>query len=222
MSVLDWSFVSLISVALLFMFFSLVLLFSSIRNTKKLKFYKKRRPPKNKKKRKRFIRAKRSLEQSMKKQLTWGIILFIFAGAALGGASYSRYYQQNHLQGKDSEAIVQGYYALQETAKQLENIKQNDNPQKSLKNLRQMAAKMTTYGYTKASSTLKEDGQVLLNRYFTRLKELGTNLYSQKIESLQDEETYTNYMNDIKKSQETQAEVFKRFNINEDALKKKQ
>lgn len=222
MSTLDWSFVALVSGVLLFTFFGLVLLFVAGKNRKKLRLLKKKRPPKNKKKRRRFTQAKRKLARSFRKQLTWGLLLLVFAGFCSGGAMYSRYYQQNRLNREESEAIVQGYYILDELAKQLENVNKNENPQKSIKNIRNLSAKMVSFGFTKSSATLKEEKQVLLNRYFNTMKQLGTNLNEQTVEALQQEETFNGYMNDIKKMEDSQKEIFKQFKINEAALKQKQ
>ncbi|MCA5013659.1 MULTISPECIES: hypothetical protein [unclassified Enterococcus] len=222
MSTLDWSFVALASGVLLFSFFGLVLLFSSLKNKKKYKMLRKKRPPKNKKKRKRFMAAKRRLESKLKKQFIWSIILLLFAGGSSFGAMYSRYYQQHRLNGKESEAIVQGYYLIDELSLQLENIKKNENPQKAIKNISNLSSKMVSFGFTKASMALKEDKQVLLNRYFNTMKQLGTNLHEQSLETLQNEEALAGYVNDINKLEMSQKEVFKQFKINEAALKKKQ
>ncbi|MEI5990138.1 hypothetical protein A5881_001631 [Enterococcus termitis] len=222
MSTLDWSFVALASGVLLFSFFSLTLFFSSSRNRKKIKTFKKKRPPKNKKKRKRWIMHKKKLESKVKKQIAWSIVLFLFAAVAFSGAAYTRFYQQNRLNGKESESLVQVYYLLDEVSVQLEDIQKNKTPQKAIKNVGTLSGKLVSFGFTKASTTLKEEKQIILNRYFNAVKQLGTNLHAQSLESLQNEEVFKGYLDDIKKIKISQKEVFKEFKINEAALEKKQ
>ncbi|MBO0470111.1 hypothetical protein JZO66_06115 [Enterococcus sp. DIV0242_7C1] len=222
MGTLDWSFVVLLSSAFLFTLFSLVLLLNVFKSKKRLKAIKRKRPPKNKKRRKRFFVAKRKLQVTLKKQIMWTIILIFMAGGTSAGAVYSRYYQQNKLNGKESESIVQSYYILTELTTQLENVNKNENPQKSIKNVRGLSNKLVSYGFITASVSLKEEKQHLLNRYFIGVKELGKNLSEQSVETLQEKEAYQGYMNDIEKIKANQTEVFKEFKINEAALKKKQ
>ncbi|MFD1901524.1 hypothetical protein GQR36_18670 [Enterococcus termitis] len=122
MSILDWSFVSLLSCALLFCIFGVVLLISFLRSRRKLKPLKRKRPPKNKKKRKQFIRMRNRLKKKAKRQLMTSIILLLLSVATISGALFSRNYQQNHLQGKNAEVIVQSYYLLDDLELQLQNL----------------------------------------------------------------------------------------------------
>ncbi|MEI5994262.1 hypothetical protein [Candidatus Enterococcus mansonii] len=222
MGTLDWSFVVLLSSAFLFTLLGLVLLFSSLKNKKRLGKLRKKRPPKNKKKRKQFFRTQKNIQRKFKKQIVWMCLCLLMAGGTSMGAFYSRYYQQNKLNGEESESIVQSYYMLTELASQVEHINKNENPQKSIKNVRNLSGKMVSYGFVRASVTLKEEKQLLLNRYFNSMKQLGKNLNEQTVESLQENEVYQGYMQDIEKLQTNQKEIFKEFKINEAALKKKQ
>lgn len=222
MGTLDWSFVILLSSAFLFTLFSLVLLLSALKSKKRLQVIKRKRPPKNKKKRKRFFMAKRKAQAALKKQILWTVIFIFMAGGTSTGAVYSRYYQQNKLNGKESESIVQSYFVLTELSAQLENIIKNENPQKSIKNVRGLSNKLVSQGFVTASVTLKEEKQHLLNRYFNSIKELGKNLSEQSVETLQEQEVYQGYMEDLEKVKANQTKIFKEFKINEAALKKKQ
>lgn len=222
MSVLDWSFVSLLAAAFLFLFFGLLFLLLFFLTGKNFRMMKRKRPPKNKKKRKRFLRQRRVLEQQWKRQRTWLIIFLILAGISGGGAFYSRYYQQNHLAAEETEALAKSYYLLEEVNNKLDNIKGGENPQKSIKTIQDLSSRLASYGARKPSISLSQDNQRLLKRHFVLLQELGVNLNAQTIESLQSEETYAGYLSDIERIETSQSAVFKHFGVNEDALKQKQ
>ncbi|MEI5990814.1 hypothetical protein A5881_002319 [Enterococcus termitis] len=160
----------------------------------------------------------------MKKRKGQGLktlLFLILTIIALGSGVYSRNYQQNHLQGEDSGALVQSYYLLEDAVIQINNVNTGENPQKSMKNIKEISSRLASYGARKSALTLKEDGQLLLNRHYTALRELGVNLNAQSIETLENNETVETYLKDIKKVQESQKKVFKRFNVNEAALKQR-
>ncbi|MBP1046523.1 hypothetical protein I6N96_09515 [Enterococcus sp. BWM-S5] len=222
MSVLDWSFVILLSAALLFFLLGILFFFSFLLASRKFKPVKKKRPPKNKKKRRQFLQLRKQLDKKRRSRRLWSILFLLIAAMSLGGGFYSRYYQQNNLGGDDSEALVQSYYLLEEAVLQINNVQAGENPQKSIKNLQEVTSRLASYGARKAAMSLSTDGQTLLNRHFTMLRELGVNLNGQTVESLQNQGTSEGYLEDIEKVRESQSKVFKRFNVNEGALKKKQ
>ncbi|MBL1229135.1 hypothetical protein IW492_07795 [Enterococcus sp. BWB1-3] len=222
MSVLDWSFVSLLAAALLFLFFGLFFLFFWGRTRGRMKKLSGRRPPKNKKKRKRWKRQQKELRAQYSRQCTGWIVLLVLALLAGGGSFYTRYYQQYHLQAEDSEAIVQSYYLLEELVVQLQELEAGTTPQKSFKNIHELSGRLGSYGARKAYQGLTEDNQKLLNRYFVQLRELGVNLNGQRVETLQATEAIQGYLTDIEKAEESQTKVFKQFKVNEAALKKNQ
>jgi len=224
MSVLDWSFVSLLAAALLFVVFGVLALGMFIRTNGKWRQVKRKRPPKNKKKRRRFIQMKRQLEKQRKSQLVWLVVFLLIGGLSGGGAAYTRYYQQNHLQAADSEVLVQSYYLLDELTTQLDTLEQGETPEKTRKNIMDLSGRLASYGTRKAYLGLTEDNQKLLNRHFTLLREFGTNLNSssRKLETIENAEILAGYKSDLEKAKESQATVFKQFNVNEAALKQKQ
>lgn len=222
MSVLDWSFVILLSAALLFFLLGILFFFNFLLVSRKFKASKKKRPPKNKKKRRQFMILRKQLDKKRKSRRLWSILFLLFAVLSIGGGFYSRYYQQNNLGGDDSEALVQSYYLLEEAALQISNVQAGENPQKSIKNLQEVTSRLASYGARKAAMSLSPEGQTLLNRHFTMLRELGVNLHGQTVESLQNQQVSETYLEDIDKVRASQSNVFKRFKVNEGALKKKQ
>ncbi|MHC5228831.1 YccF domain-containing protein [Enterococcus sp. LJL99] len=220
MGVLDWSFVSFLALAILFLFLAISFLGFFLMTNAKYKANKNKRI-KNKKKRRKFLSFQKKLQKKKNKELVKSIIFLCISLTFLGGSYYTRTYQQNHLDGEDSQAILQSYFLLQELQSQLENIQKNENPQKSIKNIKEISSRLASYGSRKASGILQEDGQNLLNRHYQLLREIGVNLNNQTLEMLQESSVNEAYVNDAKKVTENQKKVFERFKINEKALKKK-
>lgn len=220
MGVLDWSFVSLLALSILFLFLTISFLGFFLVNNSKYKANKNKRI-KNKKKRRKFLSIQKKLQKKKNKQLIKSVVFFCISLTFLGGSYYTRNYQQNHLDGDDSQAILQSYFLLDELQTQLDNIQKNENPQKSIKNIKEISSRLASYGSRKASGLLQEDGQNLLNRHYQLLREIGVNLNNQTLEMLEETSVNEAYINDIKKVNENQKKVFERFNINEKALKQK-
>lgn len=220
MSILDWSFVALLSSTLLFVLFGGLAFLVAFSTNKKLKKFK-RKPPKDKEKRKRFLSERNRLKKQKKRQKNWGffcISLVLLTGC---GAFYSRYYQMTNLEAGDSEAIVQSYYLTDEIRVQLTNIENNENPEKSIKNLRDIASRLASYGTRMAYPGLTEEGQKTLARHYALIKNLGVNLSVQTTETLSDRQVMDGYVKDIKKVKESQSKVFEMFKVNESALQQK-
>ena len=221
MELLDWFFIILLSLAILsLVFFVGFMIFSihignNIRSMKKIRL-------KNKRKRKKQLRQRRELEKKRKKQIRL-VTTFLVCTLVFGsGALYSRYYQATNLGKKDSDAIVQGYYLMNEIQGQLEQVETTENEVKLQKNLYDLSARLASYGAREANGRLSDEGKILLNRLYTNMKELGLNMANQSIETLRNKGVLEGYLADIKKAKENQAKVFTYFNVNENALKQKQ
>ena len=220
MGLLDWSFVSLLALTILFLFLAISFFAFFLSTNAKYKSNQKKRI-KNKKKKRQFLIFQKKLQKRKKIQLSKSLLFFILSLLFLSGSYYTRNYQQNHLDGEDSQAILQSYFLLEDLQTQLDNIKKNENPQKSIKNIKEISSRLASYGSRKSSNLLQEDGQNLLNRHYQLLRETGINLNNQTVEMLQEPSVNEAYTRDIKKVTESQKKVFERFNINENALKKK-
>ncbi|ALS36028.1 hypothetical protein ABID30_000705 [Enterococcus rotai] len=220
MSILDWLFIGILSTAILCIIFSIVCLISYFL-TKKERLKIKQRRPKNRKKRRILKKKVHMLMKKGKKQIQLGLTFLLLGIALAGGAAFSRYHQATNLGDRDSDGIVEGYYLLNKTFEQLESIEGTQNVEKTRKNMRELAAKLSGFGIRYADPRLTVEGQQLLNRYYSQMKELGLNLNNQSVESLQEKTTYENYLADIKKVQTIQKKVFTYFNVNETALKQK-
>lgn len=220
MSILDWAFIGILTTAILFAFFSSVFFVVHFFTKQK---YRKIKQVRSKNKKKHRILKKKAffLKKKSKQQLKLGIVLLVCALLLGGSASFARYYQATNLGDRDSTAIVEGYYLLEKTSQQLGEVPTVSNIEKARNNLRELAAKLSGFGIRYADPKLTADGQRVLNRYYTQVKELGLNLNNQSIENLQEKSINDQYLADIEKVQKKQKEVFSYFKVNESALQQK-
>lgn len=220
MNLLDWLFIGLLSAALLCALFFLVVLIQRVVTGRKRSALEKRRV-KNKRKRKKIKRQIHQLKKAQRNQLRNALMLLLLGAALGGGAYYSLYYRSHTLDSQDSEGIVQGYHLIAAIEEKLDSDEATTNPKKTANTVKEMSGRLSSYGTRVASQRLTLEGQGLLNRQFTAMKELGINLYSQKEEFLSDPEQLATVKEDLEKVRAQQKKVFDYFNINEASLQKK-
>lgn len=220
MTILDWFFIGCCSAFLITFVigvFSLILSVSTNKNFNDLK----RKRPKNKTKRKRWQRACQQLKKKKQGQVKRGIILIILSILFASSGLYARYYQMTNLSSSDSRIIVQGYFISEEINQTFQELQNGANVEESKEKLMELTSLLTSYGTSTPSNGLSKDGQKVLNRYYVQLREYGTNAYSLSSEQLNNQETISTYLEDLKRVQQTQKKVFEEFGVDETALKQK-
>ncbi|MFD2308098.1 hypothetical protein [Enterococcus termitis] len=220
MSLLDMSFIGLLSSAILFFIFGAALVFFRISTNKQWKKINVRRV-KNKKKRKKLQRIRKQLEQKKKRQLVWAILCFVLFFVTAGGAGYSRYYQLTNLTAEDAEAVAKTYYLVGEMKKQVTAVDNGASPEKTVKNLRDLSAQLASASVKPASQGMSVEGQKLLNRHLSLTRQLAVNISNQNQEAMADASIREMYLKDIAKVTESEQKVFKHFKVNESALQQK-
>ncbi|EOL49006.1 hypothetical protein [Enterococcus caccae] len=216
MTILDWFFIISLSLASIGLVFSGISFYLMAQTKKALKKVKRTKVSKKKRKQKKS-KVKKMMQKS-KKQRNWGmalVILFLFSGFAAG---YSLYYQAMHLSQKDSKAVVQGYYLMDNLEKELKTAKTTENDVKSGKNIKLLAGQLSSYGIYKATIRNSETGQKKLNKYYKSMKELGINLSSQPNDFFKNETLLTEFETDLTAVKKNHEEVVRYFNINKNAL----
>lgn len=78
---------------------------------------------------------------------------------------------------------------------------------------------MASFNSRRASDLNKEDGQVLLNRYYNLVKEIGINASTQPQDFYGNSDLVGEFSNDIKKVKAYQKDVFAYYKVNEEELK---
>ncbi|EOI06365.1 hypothetical protein UAY_00416 [Enterococcus moraviensis ATCC BAA-383] len=216
MTILDWFFIVSLSIASVGLLFAGTSFYLMIQTKKALKKVKRTKVKKKKKKQKR--RKIRELTRKSKKQRTFGIVLSILFLLSTLSAGYSLYYQSMHLSQKDSKAVIQGYYLVDNIEKELQAAKTTDNDVKAGKNIKLLAGQLSSYGIYKATIRNTEQGQKTLNKYYKSMKELGINLSSQTDEFFKDETLLNAFEADVAAVKKNQEAVVSYFKINEKAL----
>ena len=79
---------------------------------------------------------------------------------------------------------------------------------------------MASYHGLSASSLNKKEGQILLNRYYNSIKELGINTSSQAQDFFNNQELTDEFLKDVDKAKNYQSDVIKYYKVNQDELKK--
>lgn len=220
MSVLDWLFIGLLSSAILFLLFMVLVSVGALltgRNLKKLK----QRKVKNKKKRKKLKRAIRQMQEKRKQQWINVILLLVLSIGLGGGAIYTRHYQGTTLGERDSDALTQGYYLVDEIKAQLEGAESAESKTKVANNIKELSGRLSSYGTRVASQRLTLKNQSMLNKQYNYMMELGVNLNAQTEEFLNDPEKLAEFEADLEKVRAHQQQVLKQLKISEDSLKKK-
>ncbi|WP_086314243.1 hypothetical protein A5821_001851 [Enterococcus sp. 7F3_DIV0205] len=216
MTILDWFFIvslSLASIGILFAGISFYLMFKTKRALEKVK-----RTKVKKKKQKQKRRKIRDLRNKSKKQRTWGIVLSLLVVVSSITAGYSLYYQSMHLSQKDSKAVIQGYYLVENFENELKEAKTTENDVKAGKNIKLLAGQLSSYGIYKATIRNTEQGQKVLNKYYKSMKELGINVSSQTDGFFKDDALLNEFEADLATIKKNQAAVVSYFKINEKAL----
>lgn len=220
MSMLDLTFIGLLSLGILLFLLGILFFFLSAASRRSLKKLKAKRP-KNKKKRKRWQRICKKTEQTKKKRLKNGILLIILSIVLGGSASYARHYQLTSLSSTNAAALAKSYYLIGEIEGQLDSYSKGASIEKTTKNIRELSQQLAGAGTETAYVGMAVDGQKLVNRHFNLVKNLGINLNEQARTILENQEEMTNYLSDIEKVKESQQTVFKKYQVNESALQQK-
>lgn len=218
MELLDWVFIGLVSVAILCLVFSIISGWLVLKLGSQIKRLKQKRV-KKKRNRIRIKRQIRKLERQRKQpKRAWVLFMIVFV-LTTGGAASSRYYQSTNLGAADADAIAQGYNLVNQIENQLNQGKsEGADIEKIHKNIYDLSGRLSSYGARKANGRLSKEGQLLLNRLYSNMKELGLNLSNQSVENLQDSELMASYQVDLEKTKQNQKKVLAYFRVDEKKL----
>lgn len=220
MTILDRLFIGGVAVAIVLFLLAVYYLIQVIRTQTKLSSLPKKRL-KNRKKNKRIAKQKVQLKKAKKKQLTSMLVSVILASLLVVGMRYLSYYQSMNLSSDDSDIVVKSYYLLEDFEKELEIAKnKEDDEEKVRQNIRYLATSMTSQGIKKASGINTEEGQIILNRYYNSVKQLGMNASTQTYNFYGNAQLVDNFLEDIQKIKEYEKAAFTYYKVDESALSK--
>lgn len=220
MSILDWVVVCSLSLAILLLLWGILYIFLFFRAKKLMKNLSKKRT-KDKKKRRKMRKKREQINIKKVKNIKKAIMFLVLAIVSVAGAAYARYYQMTTLTSEDGNAIIQSYFLTDEIEKNLLTIQEGASAEKVKNNLQERSSLLASYGATDPSAGLAVDGIKVLKRYFRKVREYGVNVYSLRVEQLQEPETVTKYLDELKGIKEMQQKIFKQYGVNQSALTKK-
>ncbi|MEI5994294.1 hypothetical protein [Candidatus Enterococcus mansonii] len=220
MTILDWIAVICLAAAILFFIFMCLFLVFVFRVQSKVKKLSSIRT-KNKRKRKKMIFTKRKLIKKRKRNLVTAILFLVIGILAMSASAYTVFYQSTNLGETDQKAIINGYYYLSEIENQLKEIEADGESQKLDSNFNTLSARLSSFALNQADYRISSDGQSIVNRYYSSMKELGINLSAQPSRFYKDAEKLAEFKLDFEKVKKNEDAVLKKFKIDEKSLMEK-
>ncbi|PZL74889.1 hypothetical protein CI088_06395 [Enterococcus plantarum] len=218
MSIIDWILVigiALTIVALLGSAYFLVQILGAQQQIERLK----NRRIKNKKKKRVVASKSQQLIKKRKRSLLLCLISLLLTGIFGGTSKYISHYQAMNLTTDDSESVVKGYYLLDDFEEQITIAKEKgDSEEKLQKNIRYLATAMASYGTKTASTTNSKEGQLILNRYYNAIKQIGMNASTQTKNFYGNTQVVDSFIEDIKRIQTYEKAAFSYYKVDESNL----
>lgn len=155
------------------------------------------------------------------KQSFWKgwLLLFVVVLGVIGTGSYFYGAQSQPLSEEDVPLVIKGHDLLEEVEEQFVLAKEQPG-QVSKDYWEQLVSLLASYRMNRADPENSQEGQQLLNRYYTSLQQLGENAGT--ISSiLENPEQIDRYLREISRAKEHQQAIFFYYRINEEALQLK-
>ncbi len=161
----------------------------------------------------------RNLKIKKKRCFIVAITSLVLALFSFGGVKTIAYFQSVNLVKSDSSAVVEGYYLLSDFNKQLELAQEKQGNKETVSlSIQNLAGNMASYNTKKASELSTAEGQLILNRYYNSIKEIGVNAASQYTDFYGDKKLTAEFIEDVKKAQSYEKKVFTHYKIDEKEL----
>lgn len=215
MSIFDWVCAGLLTAAVVTGVLAIFMLVLLVKDWQKMKYLKVRRP-KDKKKRKKWVAAVMRTDKMKQKHGLSLLFLTVMMLICSGIAMYGQHYQANNLGENDAKNFAAAYVLLDSTRSSIDDSGADEA--KLRDTLDTAAKKLSSYGNKRASSKLSQEGQAMLNRYYSQLSQLGQNLNRQLGQMLTNEELQADFIADIEKVKSRQSQIIAHYSIKEDSI----
>ncbi|OTN84013.1 hypothetical protein A5819_003563 [Enterococcus sp. 7E2_DIV0204] len=220
MSIVDWIYIIGIALTIVLFLGFAYFLVQILRIQKQIHRLPSRRI-KNKKKRNIIARKRANFMHMRKRSLGYCLSLFLGTGLFCGAIIYFSYYQAMNLTTGDSDSVVKGYYLLRDFEQQVTVAKEKgDDEEKIQKDIRYLATAMASYGTKTASTSNSQEGQLILNRYYNAIKQMGMNASTQTKNFYGNSVISDSFLEDIKKVQSYEKATFVYYKVDESAFSK--
>lgn len=218
---LDWIIIGAISLGIICLILVIAAFVATFQTASQLKQLGGK--PKARSSKKKWRRQRSRYEKAKQRHLKTGFALLAVTLVVSGIGGYAKYYQMTNMTAADTENIVTGYYLIDQMTEQLTTIEGNDNEEKANANIHALAVRMASFASKKGSDRGTKESQLLLNRYYARMGQVGINLASQKASVLiEDKALLESYLQDLDRVEESQNKVLSFYKIDEKSLSQKQ
>ncbi len=175
MEVMELVLLGLIVVSIVLLFFSFTLFFRNIYTRKKIKFITLERSKSRRRKKENNQKIKQ-LENEKRSRVKKMIFLFIVSLILVASSSYMKVYISRRISSEDEATFAKAYYLVRNFEEQIElAATESEEEEKVVRNINYLATTMASYGIYKANYLNSEEGQLILNKYYDGVKELGVN-----------------------------------------------
>ncbi|MBP2100542.1 hypothetical protein [Enterococcus rivorum] len=173
------------------------------------------------KKRRRMQKKQHRILMSRKKRyLRWFVFLSVISGAGFAGTLFLSNYQGTHLTTADGSVISKAHFYLLDLENQLQQVsEQTIEKEKFESNIRILTSNIASVGLKQASKVNTTEGQAILNRYYTSLKELGINGSAQVGSFYDNPDLLQDYLTDTKKVSQNEQAVMSFYKIDKSHFK---
>lgn len=200
---------------------SLVLFFVLlIRKIVLAKSIKQLRLSKTKRKKERRKNKKRIKEQKKTSQLLTKLMvgLFLLTAVAGGVAGYANYYQKTNLYLTDQQNLTEGTLYTAEIETILLTISDGQEEEKKETTMREISKHMASLSNEQADSGSPQEVQILLNRYYKSVGEVGINLVNETVERLKNNpDVVAGYLADIERIMALETQIYEFYGIQKEA-----
>lgn len=150
-------------------------------------------------------------------------LLFALSVIFATSAGYARYYQAMHLSQNDGDQVAKSYYLVRDFETTLTASKALKEPDKvTQERFRQLSTRMASYGIQKSDTRNSEEGQLLLNRYYASLTQLGKNASQQVTKLYGESDKIGSLLSDSEKTKLYEKEVLDYYRVDEKKLKQQE
>ncbi|OTN88812.1 hypothetical protein A5819_001304 [Enterococcus sp. 7E2_DIV0204] len=176
---------------------------------------------KNKKKKRMIARKRQQFLKKKKVNIRYSTIFLILAIMFGGMSGYFFYYQAMTLTKDDSDSVAKAYYLLRDFEKEIIHAKEKKEVEEKVqKNIRYLATAMASYGSKKASKNNSREGQIILNRYYNAIKQVGMNASTQTNNFYGNTSIVDDFLMDVKKIQRYEKSTFTYYKVDKSAFLK--
>lgn len=211
--------IGLVVVSIVLIFFSFFLVLRDFQTNKEIQTLKIQKS-KSRQKRKKSRQIVKELEKSASSRVKKIIFLFVLSIGLAIGSYFLKSYMATSMTAEDNDTLVKAYYLVRNFEDQIGlAATESDEQDKVARNINYLATTMASYGIYQANYLNSEEGQLVVNKYYNAIMELGVNNTTISGNFYGNEALATETQEDIERIKTYEKKVFAYYKIDESLLK---